>query len=67
VAGSQLAGVVLLPPHRQLGDVGHHRSLGAATWTAVSGKSLARQHSAVLASVAVFAVENRLTHPVLAV
>jgi hypothetical protein len=24
VVGGQLAGVVLLPPHRQLGDVGHH-------------------------------------------
>jgi hypothetical protein len=24
VVGGQLPGVILLPPHRQLGDVGHH-------------------------------------------
>jgi len=36
VVGGQLAGVVLLPPHRQLGDVGHHP---AAPLPAVVGAS----------------------------
>jgi hypothetical protein len=27
VVGGQLAGVILLPTHRQLGDVGHHPPL----------------------------------------
>jgi hypothetical protein len=36
VVGGQLTGVVLLPPHRQLGDVGHHP---AAPLPAVVGAS----------------------------
>jgi hypothetical protein len=36
VVGGQLAGVILLPPHRQLGDVGHHP---AAPSPAVIGAS----------------------------
>ena len=36
VVGGQLAGVILLPPHRQFRDVGHH---GAAPLPAVVGAS----------------------------
>jgi hypothetical protein len=54
VVGGQLAGVVLLPPHRQLGDVGHHP---AAPLPAVVGTS-ERTPGALLSSDE-FRVERR--------
>jgi hypothetical protein len=39
VVGGQLAGVVLLPPHRQLGDVGHHPAASPLAFVGASERT----------------------------